>query len=158
MVLQLNKRKTRLFSVAGTHGIAVFDVDMHDQGKVVEGAAPVCSPTTEESMATPLGVFPTWLTVDAAEETVYSCNFFSQNVTALPFDQVSRKCGAPIGVCAPAYPGTPDKVAANVDQVSLTQLGLRPGPIGLIGPVHPVIHHPLHTAAASTIKQHIPTL
>ena len=104
MVLQLNKSKSRLFSVAGANGIAVFDVDMRDEGKVVGGRPPVCSPTTTESMPTPLGVFPAWLTVDPAEETVYSCNFFSKDVTALPFDKASCQCGAPIGVCTPEHP------------------------------------------------------
>jgi len=124
MVLQLNKSKSRLFSVAGANGIAVFDVDMRDEGKVVGGRPPVCSPTTTESMPTPLGVFPAWLTVDPAEETVYSCNFFSKDVTALPFDKASCQCGAPIGVCTPEHPGIPDKVLASLDKDA------EPGPFG----------------------------
>jgi len=124
MVLQLNKKKSKLFVTAGTHGIAVFDVDMHDQGKVVGGRAPICSPTTVEQMPTPLGVFPAWVTVDAAEQTVFSCNFFSKDVTALPFDKASNKCGVPMGVCTPEHPGMPDKVAASVDP------NAEPGPFG----------------------------
>jgi len=121
-VLQLNKSRTRLFSTAGAHGIAVFDVDMHAQGKVVGG--PVCSTTRVESMPTPLGVFPAWVTIDPTDDVVYSCNFFSKDVTAMAYDDASRTCAAPFGVCAPVHPGIPDKVIANLDP------NAEPGPFG----------------------------
>jgi len=87
-------------------------------------SGPVVSPTRAESLPTPLGVFPAWVTVDNDDATVYSCNFFSKDVTALPFDKTSNTCGAPIGVCTPEHPGVPDKVVANLDP------NAEPGPFG----------------------------
>jgi len=126
MVLQLNSSRTKLFTVAGVHGVAVFDVDPADRGKVVGGKAPVCSPVTAENMPTPLGVFPAWVTIDNTngEETVYSCNFFAQTVTALPFDKATNKCGAPVAECRPSHPGVPAKVTKNLDPNE------EPGPFG----------------------------
>jgi len=122
MVLQLNKSRSKLFVTAGTHGIAVFDVEMRERGKVLAG--PVVSPTRSESLPTPLGVFPAWVTIDNDDAMVYACNFFSQDVTALPFDKTLNTCGAPIGVCTPVHPGVPEKVVANLDP------NAEPGPFG----------------------------
>ena len=142
MVLQLNKSKSKLFVTAGTHGVAIFDVNASDQGKVVGG--PVVSPTRAENLPTPLGVFPAWITIDNADATLYSCNFFSQDVTALPFDETSSKCGAPIGVCTPKHPGVPEKVVAQLDPVraSLPRIHLaHSGPV----PAWPATRqHPCH--------------
>ena len=123
MVLQLNKSKTKLFSIAGVNGIAVFDVDQSDQGKVVGGKEVVCSPVTPETMPTPLGDFPAWVTIDPAEETVYTANFFAQSMSAMSFDKTTNKCGTPM-MSKPKHPGTPEKVLNNVDP------NVEPGPFG----------------------------
>ena len=46
---------------------------------------------------------------------VYSCNFFAGTVTALPFDKVTGRCGAPSAVCTPTHPGTPQKALDAID-------------------------------------------
>ena len=121
MVLALNKSKTKLFTIAGANGIAVFDVNPADAGKVTSG--PVCSPTAAETMPTPLGNFPAWVTVDPAEENVFVANFFQATLTALPFDKATCKLGDAVE-SKPVHPGTPQKVLDQIDP------NAEPGPFG----------------------------
>jgi len=115
MTMQLNASNTKLVVSAGASGVAVFKVDPINKGRVVDGKPPVCSPVTSESMPTPLGVFPVWVSVCSADLTLYSCNFFAGTVTALPFDKVTGRCGAPSAVCTPTHPGTPQKALDAID-------------------------------------------
>ena len=69
MTMQLNASNTKLVVSAGASGVAVFEVDPINKGQVVDGKPPVCSPVTSESMPTPLGVFPVWVSVCSAEPT-----------------------------------------------------------------------------------------
>ena len=77
----INSDGTRLFTAAGIHGIACYELDPMDQGKV-NGSA-VCSAVTEEPLATPYGAMPVDICLDKCEENLFVCNFLSGTVSAM---------------------------------------------------------------------------
>ena len=103
----INSDGTRLFTAAGIHGIACYELDPMDRGKVTGSA--VCSAVTEEPLATPYGVMPVDICLDKSEENLFVCNFLSGTVSAMSVDRESRSLGQP-RVCELKHAGVPEKV------------------------------------------------
>ena len=103
----LNAARTRLFTTAGKNGIACYELDPSDQGKIV-GAA-VCSAVTPEPFPTPYGVMPVDITLDGKGENAFVCNFLMGTISALSIDMDNRSLSNP-KLCAPGHSGIPEKV------------------------------------------------
>jgi 6-phosphogluconolactonase (cycloisomerase 2 family) len=116
VVQALNAQKTRLFSTAGTNGIAVFEVDPSDRGKILTAKPPVCSAVTPEPLPTPYGVMPVDVTLDAKGETAFTCNFLAGTISALSINMGAGMLSAPT-VCAPADPRDPPGIPEKVKKI-----------------------------------------
>ena len=69
-----NTDKTRLFSVAGKHGVVAYQVDPADRGKISTATPPSCSAVTVDPLPTPYGVMPVDITLDPTAPRAYTCN------------------------------------------------------------------------------------
>ena len=103
----INQEGTKLFTVAGKHGILCYELKPDEQGRIID--KPNCLNVTLESLQTPYGVMPVDLSLDVSERKLFTCNFLAGSISELSLNSDGQLSRDP-RVCVLAHPGVPEKV------------------------------------------------
>lgn len=120
----INRTATRLYTTAGTHGIACYELNPADGGKILE--PPVCFAVTPEPLPTPYGVMPVDIALDKTEEKLFVCNFLAGTLSELTLNAEGQAVGSP-KICSLEHPGLPEKVRRLGPSAAAQELGFPEG-------------------------------
>lgn len=120
----VNQDRTKLFTTAGSNGIACYHLDPQDQGKVI--GDPILLNVTAEPFPTPYGVMPVDICLDLHEKKLFSCNFLAGSLSELSLRTDGGLRGNP-RVSLLKHSGVPEKVRRLGPSAAAEELGFPEG-------------------------------